>query len=74
MFQILALVCSISIAPADCQTETAIKAIRGPEATNEVECGLYGQTYFAQMGQYTLTEGEYLKVMCTRTSFDKTLG
>ena len=74
MFQILALVCSVSIAPADCQTDTAIKTLSGPEAANEVQCGLYGQAYFAEKGQYALTEGEYLKVMCTRTSIGKTAG
>lgn len=74
MFQVLALVCAISTAPADCQTDTALKALRGPEAANEVECGLYGQAYFAEMGQYTLTNGQYLKIMCTRTSIGKTVG
>ena len=74
MFQVLALVCSVIITPADCQTDTAIKTIRGPEAGNEVECGLYGQAYFAEISPYALTEGEYLKVMCTRTSIDKTYG
>ncbi|WP_119304363.1 hypothetical protein [Dongia deserti] len=74
MFQIMMLVCSISIPPADCQTDTAIKIILGPEAANEVQCGLYGQAYFAEMGQYKLTGGEYLKVTCTRTSIGKTAG
>lgn len=74
MFQVLVLVCSIGIAPVDCQTDTAIRTIRGPEAGNEVQCGLYGQAYFAENGQYELGDGEYLKVMCTRTSIGKTAG
>lgn len=74
MFQILVLVCSVGVAPADCQTDTAIKVIRGPEAANEVQCGLYGQAYFAEMGQHELADGEYLKVMCIRTSIGKTTG
>jgi hypothetical protein len=72
MFQIMVLVCAINITPADCQTDTAIKTLRGPEAANEVQCGLYGQAHFAQLGQYRLTKGQYLKVMCTRTSIGKT--
>ena len=72
MFQVLVLVCAINIMPPDCQTNTAIKKLPGPEAANELECGLYGQAYFAQMGQYTLTKGHYLKIMCTRTSIGKT--
>ncbi len=43
MFQVLVLVCSIGVAPMDCQTDTAIETIRGPEAANEIQCGLYGQ-------------------------------
>ena len=74
MFQILALVCLIGMAPADCQTNTAIKTMRGPEAANEVQCGLYGQSYFAEMAQDELAEGEYLKLMCTRTTIGKTAG
>jgi len=74
MFQILVLVCSVGVAPADCQTNTAIKVIRGPEAANELQCGLYGQAYFAEMGNHELVNGEYLKVMCTRTSIGKTAG
>ena len=74
MFQVLVLVCAASITPADCQTGTAIKTLRGPEASNELECGLYGQAYFAEMGQYTLTNGQYLKIMCTRTSIGKIAG
>ena len=68
------LVCSVSIAPADCQTDTAIKTVHGPGAANEVECGLYGQAFFAEMGQFMLAPGEYLKIMCTRTSISKTVG
>ena len=74
MFQVMVLVCAISITPAECQTNTAIKTLRGPEAANEVECGLYGQVYFAQMGQHRLTKGQYLKIMCTRTSIGKIAG
>jgi hypothetical protein len=74
MFQILALVCSIGMAPADCQTDTAIKTMLGPEAANEVQCGLYGQAYFAELGHYSLGKSEYLKVMCTRTSIGRTAG
>jgi hypothetical protein len=74
MFQILVLVCSISVAPPDCQTDTAIKTIQGPEAANEIQCGLYGQAYFAQVSQHQLGGDEYLKVMCTRTSIGKTAG
>ncbi len=75
MFQVLVLVCSIGVAPMDCQTtDTAIETIRGPEAANEIQCGLYGQAYFAEMGQYALRDGQYLKVMCTRTNIGKTAG
>jgi hypothetical protein len=74
MFQVFILVCAIGVPPADCQTNSAIQTIRGPEAPNEVACGLFGQAFFAQVSQQKLREGEYLKITCTRTSIGKTVG
>lgn len=33
-----------------------------------------GRAIFAQMGPYTLTDGQYLKVVCTRTAIGKIAG
>ena len=74
MFQVLVLICSMAVARPDCQANTAVKVIRGPEAANEVMCGYHGQAYFAQLQRNTLRKGEYIKITCTRTSIGWTAG
>ncbi len=64
MFQVLILVCSVDLAPSDCQIETALDVIRGPVAANEVMCGLYGQAYIAQTTLAPHGPGEYVKIRC----------
>jgi hypothetical protein len=64
MFQILILVCSVGIAPADCQPETAVDVIKGPSAASEMTCGLHGQAYIAQTSLRPRSAGEYVKIKC----------
>ncbi len=64
MLQVLILICSISIAPADCQIETALQIINGPEVPNDVMCGMHGQAYLAQTSLVPQGPGEYVKVKC----------
>lgn len=66
MFQVLILVCSVNLAPADCQIETALDLINGPPVANEVMCGLHGQAYIAQTSLSPRSAGEYVKVKCMR--------
>jgi len=47
MFKVLILLCSINLAPSECQMDNAIDVINGPDAQNEVMCGFYGQAYIA---------------------------
>jgi len=75
VFKILILVCSINLAPADCQTNTALDVISGPEAANQSVCGLYGQAYIADTALGTaLRSDEYVKVKCTRRAIGKIVG
>jgi len=67
MFKVLILVCSISIAPQDCERDNAIDVIVGSSATNELTCGFSGQAYLAGTA-LAPTEGSYVKVQCTRTA------
>ncbi len=66
MLQVLILVCSISVAPADCQIETALEVINGPPAENEMMCGLHGQAYIAQTSLVPRFDREYVKLKCLR--------
>jgi hypothetical protein len=75
VFKVLILVCSINTTPADCQTDTAVDVISGPEAANQSVCGLYGQAYIADTALGTaLRADEYVKVKCTHTEAGKVVG
>ena len=67
MFKVLILVCSMSIAPQDCERENAVDAIVGPSATNEFTCGFSGQAYLAGTA-LAPTDGNYVKIQCTRAA------
>lgn len=68
LFQVVILVCAMTTAHRDCQPDTALDVIQGPEAQNELMCGFHGQAYLAStaIGR-RLHEGEYVKIKCTRT-------
>ena len=75
MFRIVILVCSMQLAPADCQVNNAIDVINGPEAYDSVSCGLYGQSYLAgtALGEAHRPD-EYVKISCLRTGIGKNVG
>lgn len=69
MFTVLILICSINLAPMDCQANSAVDVIQGPEAASEEMCGLHGQAYLAEIALGTRhREDEYVKIKCTRTT------
>lgn len=74
MFKVLILVCSITLAPEDCQTDSAVAVINGPDAPNELMCGLNGQAYVATTGIAPKTDNQYLKVRCSRMNIGPTVG
>lgn len=68
-FAVLILVCASALQPKDCQRETALDIIIGPNASNEVMCAMQSQAFFAQTEMTrALANGEYVKVMCSRTA------
>lgn len=71
MFQVLILICAINVAPADCQTETALDLINGPRVASELLCGLHGQAYIAQTSLRPRGPGEYVKIRCLRPQKDE---
>jgi hypothetical protein len=66
MFQVLILICSVGLAPGDCQVETALDVVRGPSAPNALLCGLHGQAYIAPTALAPRGPGEYVKIKCLR--------
>ena len=67
MFKVLILICSMGIAPQDCERDNAVDVIVGPSATNELTCGFSGQTYLAGTA-LAPTDGYYVKIRCTRAA------
>lgn len=75
IFKVLILVCSIALSHADCQPETALDIIQGPDVANELMCGIHGQAYIASSAVGThLKNGEYVKITCSRTTIGRNVG
>jgi hypothetical protein len=64
-FLVYILLCAASTAHGDCDTHSAIDVVLGPEARNEIMCGLQAQEMFAQTSIQP-KDGEYVKISCVR--------
>jgi len=64
------LICSTSVAPANCQPDTALHVLVAPEATSYGLCGLQSQAYLASTSLASeLGDDRYPKFVCTRRHF-----
>ncbi len=64
-FLVYIFVCAASTAPGDCDRHSAIDVVLGPEASNEIMCGLAAQEMFARTSILP-KDGEYVKISCVR--------
>ena len=64
-FVVFIYLCAASTAPSDCDRRTAIDVALGPEASNEIACGLGAQEMMAQTA-IRPKDGEYFKIACVR--------
>jgi hypothetical protein len=64
-FVVFIYLCAASTAPADCDRRTAIDVVLGPQATNELTCGLGAQEIMAKTA-IRPEDGEYFKIACVR--------
>jgi hypothetical protein len=64
-FVVYILLRAASTAPGDCDTRNAIDVMPGPEAQNEIMCGLEAQEAFA-LTAISPRDGEYVKISCLR--------
>lgn len=74
MFKVLILVCSSALSPSECQVDSAVSVINGPEAPDARICGLNGQAYLAETALAAKHEDEYVKIKCSRTAIGRTVG
>jgi hypothetical protein len=64
-FVIYILLCAASTARPDCDTRTAVDVVLGPEANNEIMCGLESEEMLAKTSIQP-RDGEYVKIFCAR--------
>jgi hypothetical protein len=64
-FIVYILLCAASTAHGDCNTRSAVDVVLGPEAHNEMMCGLVAQEMFATTAIQP-KDGEYIKISCVR--------
>jgi hypothetical protein len=62
-YSIVILICSALLSHADCQLNTALDVVRGPQVTNPVMCALNAQTMIART-DLVQSGSEYMKVLC----------
>jgi hypothetical protein len=66
MFQMIILICSVSVPQPDCQPRTAIQVLRAAQlADGAAACGFGGQAFLASL---SIAPGanEYAKTICVR--------
>jgi hypothetical protein len=67
-FAVVILICSVNVPPANCQPETALDVVPGPNAQNEIMCGLLAQSALANTAIKPQDGLEYAKIVCKRTA------
>ncbi|PSH62427.1 hypothetical protein CU103_18935 [Phyllobacterium sophorae] len=65
MLQVVILICSANLSQVDCQTNTALDVIIGPQVSNAMMCGLQGQAYVANTAIVGRSSNEYVKIRCS---------
>lgn len=64
MLQMLALVCAIGTAPADCTADTALDILVNRRVAMPTECAITGLQAAAGTGMIERGDGTYLKISC----------
>lgn len=65
MLQVLILVCSVSVSPPDCNSDTALDVIAGPDASSLMSCMLGSQAMLARTAEIGQRPREYVKIRCS---------
>jgi hypothetical protein len=62
-YSIIILICSTALSHSDCQPNTALDVVRGPQVDNVVMCSLNAQTMIART-DLVRGDAQYMKVIC----------
>ena len=63
-YSIVILICSTVLSNADCQPESALDVVRGPQVDNVVMCSLNAQTMMSRTDLVRGGGSQYMKVVC----------
>jgi hypothetical protein len=66
-YLIVILICSTALSHPDCQPDTALDFVRGPQVDNPVMCALNAQTMLARTDLVQAGGAQYMKVVCARS-------
>jgi hypothetical protein len=64
-YSIMILICSTALSHSDCQPNTALDLVRGPQVDNPIMCSLNAQTMIARTDLVAADGTQYMKVACT---------
>jgi hypothetical protein len=65
MLQVVILICSTNLSPMDCQSNTALDVIYGPQTSNAMMCGMQGQAFVARTAIVGRSPNEFIKIRCS---------
>ena len=63
-YSMVILICSTALSHSDCQPNTALDVVRGPQADVSVMCALNSQTMIARTDLVQAGGAQYMKVVC----------
>jgi hypothetical protein len=66
-YSIVILICSTALSHSDCQPNTALDFVRGPQVDNPVMCALNAQAMLARTDLVQVGGAQYMKVVCARS-------
>ena len=64
MLRVLILICSSQVSPQDCQRDTALDLISGPQVNSVFACTMQGQGMLASTANIGRRPDEYAKIKC----------
>ena len=66
-YSIVILVCSTALSHLDCQPNTAVDVVRGPQVDNVMMCSMNAQMMMARRDLVQSDGSQYMKVVCAPT-------
>ncbi len=72
MLKTIILICAMQVDLGNCQENTALDVLLGPDVANPVMCAFQGQAFLAQTTLAPRGPNEYAKIVCRRSAMEAT--